>query len=54
MPLTQIDIEILATDFEMILLPDEGEPLAEFEHELGYMLDQLSLDLPLVGLVAQV
>ena len=50
----QVDIEFLATDLEMILLADEGEPLAEFEHELGDMLDQFPLDLPLVGLVAQV
>ena len=39
----QIEVEILASDFQMNILTDVGESNAEFEHEIADMVDQSSL-----------
>ena len=49
----QVDEEIVAANLDMYLPTDEGEPRAEFDQELGDVLDQSCFDGSLLGILAQ-
>lgn len=50
----QVEIEILATDFEVVLTADECEALAEFENERPEVVEQAALQLPLGNVIRDV
>ena len=49
----KVKIEILTTDFEMVLATDKGETNTKFEQEFANMLKQGMLEIPLLCLFAQ-
>jgi hypothetical protein len=49
----QIDVKIVAADFEVDVLPDEDEAGPEFQEELTDMGEQAALQLALAGIVGQ-
>ena len=49
----EVDVKVFATNVEVVLAPDEGEPDTEFEEERADVLEEPTLKLSLVGVVAQ-
>lgn len=46
----KVNGEILATDFEGILLPDEGKTSSQFDQKMLNVLQQPFLNSPLLGI----
>ena len=49
----QVDVKVVAADFEVHLAADEGESDAEFEKEITNMLQQTALQLTFLGVVCE-
>src|SRR5205823_903204 len=49
----QIDVEVLATNFQVNLTADEGEANTEFQQELANVFQQAAFQVALVGVVGQ-
>ena len=49
----EVDVEVLAPDFEVHLAAHEREADAEFEEEIAHVLEQAALEVPLLRIGAQ-